>query len=102
MRARIAFLISRANKGAWATSAVLVAAAPSASSSLPVPTASKTPMPILPLVEPSRSMELIIALKRSSWARSALSTSQTTLNRLLLRIASSGDSFASMATGRMM
>ena len=66
------------------------------------PSRPKTSIPIRPLVDLSRSIELTIALNRSSWERKALSTSQTTLKRLLLRMASSGDSLASIATGRMM
>ena len=49
-----------------------------------------------------RSILLIIALKRSSWARRAWRTSQTTWYFLLSLSASSGVSPDGMPTGRMM
>src|SRR5690625_21260 len=46
-------------------------------------------------------MELTMAVKRSSWARSALSTCQTTRKRLLSASALDGDSPAGTATGKI-
>ncbi len=67
------------------------------------PSSWSVPWPVsMPGCAVLSAMELTMALKRSSWARSALRTCQTTLKRRLSERACDGDMPAGTATGRMM
>ncbi|SHP92257.1 Uncharacterised protein [Mycobacteroides abscessus subsp. abscessus] len=67
------------------------------------PSSALLPLPLVVVFLPVlRAMEFTCASKRSSWARRALSTCQTTLKRRLSDSACDGLISAGTATGKMM